>query len=169
MEQLLYIWTKIIMSNTFNFIIFAAILVYIFKKINIGEIIKGLQAKTIQLIESAKAALNKAILDFKKAEEEVKNVPQDINKMITNAENTAEILSKKILEDGKKQVEAIRKNTQNIIEAEEKKLSSEILKKASKASVETAKTHIQNTLTFNPKLHEKYINESIDALDRLNF
>lgn len=169
MEQVLHMWNKIVMSNTFNFVIFVAILVYVFKKINIGNLITSLQTKIKQIIEAAKSFLGQAVLDFKKAEDEVKNVPQDVKKMISDAENTAEILSKKILEDANKQVQTIEKNAQKLVEAEEKKLSAQILQKTSKASVEIAKDHIKNVLNNNPNLHEKYINESIDALDRLNF
>lgn len=168
MEQLLHIWNKIILSNTFNFIIFVAIIVFILKKINVAGLISNLQEKISQVIENAKIALGQAILDLQKAEDEVKNVPEDVKKIISNAEATAEALSGKILEDAKKQVENIEKNAQKIIEAEEKKLSAEIMRKTSKASVLTASEHIKTALINNPSLHEKYINESIEALDRLN-
>ena len=56
-----------------------------------------------------------------------------------------------------------------IINAEEKMLISKLTRSAPVASVEVAKKHITKTLEHNPNLHEQYINQSIDSLDRLNF
>ena len=65
---------------------------------------------------------------------------------------------------------ADKDNTEStvIIDAEEKIIYNTLMKKASKASLEVAKSHIKDTLRNNEALQDKYINESIDKLDGLN-
>ena len=56
-----------------------------------------------------------------------------------------------------------------VIDAEEKFIIANLTKEASKVSVEQARKKIQWELLKDVSLHEKYINQSIDELDRLNF
>ena len=44
-------------------------------------------------------------------------------------------------------------------------LKNELLKRASLASVEVAKNHIVNELSWNQGLHDKLIDESIEAIE----
>ena len=44
----------------------------------------------------------------------------------------------------------------------------ELIKKASLASVEVAKAHIIGELSRNAELHDKLIDESIEALEEIN-
>ena len=46
-------------------------------------------------------------------------------------------------------------------------LKNELLKRASLASVEVAKNHIINELSWNQGLHDKLIDESLDAIGGL--
>ena len=48
------------------------------------------------------------------------------------------------------------------------KLKNDLLKKASLASVEIAKNHIINELSWNQCLHDKLIDESIEAIEGVN-
>ncbi len=168
MENLIKFWELIIHSNTFNFVIFIAILAYICKKIDVSVIIAGIQEKIKKMIEDSKTAKSEAEANLVSAEEKVKHVNEEVETILQDAGSTAKKLSEKISEDTQKQVENIKKNAEKIIEAEEKVLYTKLMKKASLASLKTAETHIKNTLVNNEALHDKYINESIDNLDGLN-
>lgn len=163
------IWNIILTSNTFNFVIFVLILVFVAKKANIGAAISALQAKIIKLIDDAKKEHEEATNKLKNAEKEVENLPNELKGIVDDAHKSAETISEKILAEAKKQVESIEQNAKKVIDAEEKMLIAKLTKSTSQASVEAAKQHIQNVLVETPTLHEKYINESIDELDRLNF
>lgn len=167
--QLQQIWNIIVESNTFNFIIFAAIIFWIFRKINVKGIIDSLHLKIVEMIESAKKNKEEAHQKLKEVEKSVENLPSELDLMIKEAKTSAHSIGEKILDDAKKQVEGISSNAKKIIDAEEKRVTAILTKMASKASVEQAKTHITNLLVKTPELHEKYINESIEELDRLNF
>jgi F0F1-type ATP synthase membrane subunit b/b' len=169
LQTILNIWDVIIKSNTFNFIIFVLILAWIMKKIDLGGIITILQQKIIKLIEDAKKEKENSLIKLSQAEESVKTLAEELNTIIEEAEKSAEVMSEKLLDEAKKQIEIIEFNAKKVIEAEEKFLKSTLAKNTSKASVDAAKSHIKNTLKETPSLHEKYINDSIEELDRLNF
>lgn len=169
MTDIYHIWNIILHSNTFNFVVFVLILAYIAKKVNIKAAITALQEKIIKIIEDAKKEKNEALVLLSKAQKEVENLPSVVDSMIQDAQKSAEVISEKLLSQAKAQLESIEANAQKVIEAEEKMLADKLRKSASLSSVDSAKKHIESVLTQTPSLHEKYINESIDEIDRLNF
>lgn len=169
MATILRIWGTIVESNTFNFVIFVAIIVLVLKKAKIGDAIAALQQKIIKIIEDVKKNRDDAHSELLQAEKAVENLGTELKEIVSDAENSAKVLGEKILNEAKKQVEDIENNAKKVIEAEEKLIISNLSKQTSKQSIEAAKSHITNVLTETPTLHEKYINESIDELDRLNF
>lgn len=163
------IWNTIVYSNTFNFIVFVLILAWVFKKIDIKGIISSLQAKIIKIIEDAKREHEEATNKLQNAERSVENLPQVLDGILTDAKVSAEVIGDKIMAEAKKQLESIESNATKVIAAEEKMLISKLTKSTSQASVKVAESHIKDVLQQTPSLHEKYINESIEELDRLNF
>lgn len=161
------IWKTFIQSNTFNFVVFALIFAWIFKKIDIKKAIAGLQNAVVEIIEAAKKEKQTALKELKSAKSAVKNLPKEVEKILSDADKNADILSKKVLADAKKQAENIELNAQKLITAEEKAAVSSITQKAAKASVDKALADITAALEKNPELHNKFIEDSIDELDRL--
>lgn len=169
LELISEIWNRIVESNTFNFIIFVAILAFIFKKIDVGSIITALQQKIIKIIETAKKERAEAEDELSKAEKSVENLGQELKVIMDDAQKSAETIEKKILVEAQSLIENIEANAKKIISAEEKLLVSNLTKSTAKISVEQAKNNIKGVLDSTPTLHEKYINQSIDELDRLKF
>ena len=62
---------------------------------------------------------------------------------------------------------AIQENTSKALENSRTILKNELLKRASLASIEVAKNHIINELSWNQGLHNKLIDESIEALNTI--
>ena len=169
MELLLKIWNLTVNTNLLNFIVFAAILIVVFKKINVSAILTSVQEKVRQAIEDANAFKSDSESKLHSAQKEVEKLPQDIKEINERAIKNAESVATKILEDASKQVSNIEKNAQKVIEAEEKQIISDLMKNISEASIERAKENIKNLLEQNGDLHKKYINDSIDKLDGLKF
>lgn len=163
------IWQTIVASNTFNFVLFVLIFVWIFKKIDIKGLFDSLHQKIVEILETAKKTKEDAHLELKDVEDSVKNLPKELEEIIEDAQKSSKVIEQKLLDEAKKQVEQIKSNAKKVIEAEEKMIKSVLTHKASKDSVEKAKVKVSSQLQTNPDLHEKYINASIDELDRLNF
>jgi len=164
-----HIWNVFVTSNAFNFAVFIAIFALIFKRFNLSAIIVAAQNKVADMIDDAKKARAAAKLELFEAEKSTANLYNELQSIIHDAEKSAKVIGEKIIEDAHKLVENIEQNTVKVIDAESKMLISKLTKTASKASVEVAKSHVAKALEQNPNLHDKYINESIDSLDKLNF
>lgn len=169
LETISNIWKTVVESNLFNFIIFVAILTWIFKKINVADMISSLQKKIIKILDDVKKNHDEAKNELENASKAVKNLDSELKTIVEEASKSASVIGDKILDEAKKQIENIESNAEKIISAEEKMLISKLTKNTSKASVKIAKDNIVQVLEQTPTLHEKYINESIDELDRLSF
>lgn len=169
MNELANFWDLIVKSNTFNFAILLLIFAMIFKKINISAIIEKMKNDILSAIENANLTKEKAKSDLGSAKKAVKNLDVEVKERLEKAEGQAKTVAKQILEDAAHKVIQIEGGISRAVEAEEKTLSSSLSKKAVKASVELAKDNIKKTLNANPELHKKFINESIDDLEGINF
>lgn len=161
-------WNLIVQSNTFNFLIFIGLFALLFKKINFIAMMDSLQVKVISLIEDAKKAKDDSIVELKKNQEISSNVPTEVRNILDNAEVTADRLGKRILEETEKQVNSIYKTTDSVIESEGQRIITSLSKKTVLASLELAKNHIVKTLKEKPQYHVKFIEDSINELDRFN-
>ncbi len=167
MKEFAEIWDIIVRSNTFNFVLLVAIFWFLFKKINVSNFIGKLQQDIINAIENVKKSKELAGEKLSKAKDSVKNLESDIKAQMDLADNTAKTISDNILEDTEKRIEIIHSSVDKTIATEEKSLSAKLTEKAAAAAVAIAKNHIINTLKNRPDLHDKYIGESIQELDRI--
>ena len=161
-------WNLIVQSNTFNFLIFIGLFALLFKKINFGAMMDKLQAKVMSLIEDAKKAKDDSIVELKRTQEISSKVPTEVRNILDNAEVTADRLGKRILEEAEKQVNSIYKTTDSVEESEGQRIISNLSQKTALASLELAKNHIVKTLKAKPQYHVKFIEDSINELDRFN-
>lgn len=168
MKEFVEIWDLIVRSNTFNFVLLVAIFWFLFKKINISSFIEKLQQDIVNAIENAKKSKELAGEKLSKAKDSVQNLESDIKAQLEMANKTAKSISDNILSDTEKRIEIINGSIDRTIATEEKSLSAKLTEKAASAAVTIAKNHIINTLKNRPDLHDKYIDESIQELDRIN-
>ena len=64
-------------------------------------------------------------------------------------------------------VQLIEKNVERLIGAEEKTISAKITEKTLKTAIELARQTIKSNLENNQDLHNKFIDESIENIDRI--
>lgn len=167
MKEFLEIWDLIVRSNTFNFVLLVAIFYFLFKKINISKILDKLQQDIINTIENVRKNKNLAGIKLSQAKESVQNLDKDIEFQLEQANATAKSISDTIFKNTEKRIDLINGNVNKTIATEEKSLSAKLTEKAAAAAVAIAKNHIINTLKDRPDLHDKYIDESIQELDRI--
>ena len=164
-----HIWNVFVTSNLFNFVVFVLIFAWIFKKINFKGMLESFQQKVKNIIELAKREKEDAHNKLMQAEKAVENLGEELKGIVSDASKNADVISEKLLAEAQAQIESIEANAKKLIEAEEKLLVANLRRSTSVLSVEVAKAHIEKTLQETPTLQEKYINESIEELDRLNF
>lgn len=168
MQELISILKIIVTSNTLNFIIMVLLLAYIIKKINLGQSFENAISTVKANIEKSDLEKQNAQSSLTKAEGLMKKLPEDIKVLEDNAKSKVEVFKAKIENDAQKSISNFEKNIGKAIALEEKKISNLLTDKTSKASVEIAKQHITKMLNENPDLHMKFIQHSLDELDKVS-
>ena len=149
-----------------NFIVFAIIIIWVSEK----------KVRPLKAIEDAQISIKATIIESETAkveseerlrtiEDSVANIEQEIDAILEKSEENAKLVGEKILEDAKKTTLVIQENTDKALENSKMILKNELLKRASLASVEVERKHIVDELSWNQGLHDKLIDESIEAID----
>lgn len=154
-------------TNLFNFAIFFSIIVFLIKKINVRAKLEKAQESVQTTIVDSESVKVKSDEKLRTIEESMANIEQEIDDILSKSETNAKLVGEKILQEGQKSVLAIRENSNKAIENSRMILKNELLKRASLASIEVAKTHIINELSWNQGLHDKLIDESLDSIGGL--
>ena len=152
-------------TNLFNFIIFLSILIFLFKKIDVVGMLENMKNAVIENIEASKTSKSDSETHLKEIEEKVSHIEEEIDGIIKKSEQNAKLVGEKIIEDANHTVESIKDNSKKLVENKSALLKNDILRRASEASIEVARNHIVNELNNNYDLHQKLIDESLEALN----
>ena len=160
-------WNLIVESNTFNFAILVIILAVVFVKIDLPGIIEKIKNDVARAIENAKKEKENAEIELKSAQKTAANTDNEVAQQLKTAEDNAQNLAQGIMKNTETQMENIKSNILRVITAEEKNLSSKLTQEAVDNSIELAKQNIINKLNENKSLHEKFIDDSINEIGRV--
>lgn len=152
-------------TNLFNFAIFLGIIIYICKKIDVSGKLEAAKNDVAANIENSKTAKADSEKTLKEIEQSVANIGVEIDEIIKKSEANAGMVGNKILNDAEKSAASIKENTGKSAEARSSLLKNDLLKRAATASVEVAENHIINELRNNPDLHNRLIDESVEAIN----
>ena len=167
MNELANFWNLIVESNTFNFAVLLIIFAVLFKKLNVSAEVEKIKQDIITTINNAKSERENAKNKLLEAEKSIEHIDKDIQDRLDEASQRGDGIAKQILTNTEEQVKLIEKNISRVINAEEKTLSAKMTTKTLNASIELAKQHIKSTIAANPDLHNKFIDESIENIDKV--
>ena len=165
MESIRLIWEYIGRTNLFNFIIFLYVFILIWKMANLGDMLERAKQSVIDHIEESKSKKADSEDHLKQIEETVSHLGEEIEGLIKKSEDNAKLVGEKILQDAGNMAEGIRDNARKVVENKSALLKNDILRRASQASIDVARNHIINELRDNDGLHQKLIDESIEAIN----
>lgn len=152
-------------TNLFNFAIFLAIIIFVYKKLNVtGQLEQGTEDVKAE-IESSVAKKTESEEKLSSIESSLAHIEEEIDSILDESEENAKLVGEKILEDARKTALTIQENSGKAIENSRIILKNELIKRASLASVEIAKSRIIDELNKNSGLHDKLIDESINAIE----
>ena len=86
-------------------------------------------------------------------------------KIFKAAEENAKVMGEKLIAEANSQKDVIKENSKKAIDANIKSVKNDILKETAEEAMKLAEEHIKSELERDPNLHQKYIYESIDAID----
>ena len=152
-------------TNLFNFIIFAGIIVYLIIKLDVSSILNKGAEITAEKIDNSKTAKQESEEQLASIEDKVSHLAEEVEAIIKQSETNAELVGSQILNEAEKSAENIKANTLKLIDNKTGVVKNDIMRRASIASVEVAKNHIINELNNNYDLHNRLIDESIEAIN----
>ena len=161
------IWTLIVQSNTFNFIVLILLLALILKLIKIDDKFQNAIDNIKRTINQSKNVFEKSVEDLKSASESASNTEYEIDLIKQKGDNNILNFEQENTKELEKQIDLINSNTQKELNSKESELISKLSQNTIRASIELAKLHITKLLEKNPSYHEKFINDSISELNRL--
>lgn len=149
-----------------NFIVFALVIAVVMEKnVKPTEAIKKAQEDVFETINVSEAVKVEAQERLNTIEDSVANIETEIESILSKAEDNARLVGEKVVQDGQKTAITVRENAVKSIENDRHILRNELLRRASLASVEVARQHIIKELEANSGLHDKLIDESIEAIE----
>lgn len=155
-------------TNLFNFIIFAGIIAFVIIRLDIiGSIDRGVE-QVAESINDSEIAKTDSESNLQGMQEKVANLESEIEELVKQTEDNAKLVGEQIITTAHKTVENIQLNSEKLIETRISVVKNDIMKRASLASVEVARNHIINELTGNDDLHNKFIDESIEAINEVD-
>ncbi len=167
MDKFFEIWNWLMLTNVLNFIVMLAILYYISKKFDFAGKLENAREKVVEEIRASEDAKRQSEKEFQDNAQMASHIDEEIYNALGIAEKSANALGKKMLEDAKVITRGIITSTQKRIDAQVNLLYADLLKKTALTSVEVAKEHIKQELAEHTELHDKFIYESLNALDEV--
>ena len=155
-------------TNLFNFVIFLSIIIFLLKKLDLSQKLDKMVEDVNQTIENSEEAKTESQKQLSSIEESMNNLDTEINAIFEKSEENALLVGSKVLEDANKQALIIKDNSEKTIENNLQLLKNDLIRRASLASIEVAKSHIIEELNNNSELHDKLIDESIDSIEIVN-
>jgi F0F1-type ATP synthase membrane subunit b/b' len=169
MSELGNLWNLIVASNAFNFVVLVAIIAVVMSKLKVSEMLSALKDSIIAKIESSKKAKADAELSLSDAMDKVKNLDSEVDNKLSLAKMQADNVAKSIQEAANRRVKQISANVDKVIDSESKTLYTKLSDDTVRASVSIATDYITRRLKENPNLHNRYIDEGINELEKVVF
>ena len=155
-------------TNLFNFVIFLSIIIFLVKKVNVSTKLEEAQNSIKNTIDESETTKFESEERLSSIEDSIAHIEEEIDAILQKSEENAQLIGEKIVQDGQKTALVIQENTSKALENSRTILKNELLKRASLASIEVAKKHIVDELSWNQGLHDKLIDESIETLESIN-
>ena len=160
-----FVNTTLVRSNLLNFILFILFFVWLFKKIDFSGFISKKRQEIIDSIKKSEEDKIKAKENLEKTQDSLKNIDEDVQKIIDDGKNTANLVKQQAEEKVIKEIKSIEEKTEKQLEANENKVKNEISKSVVSAAIAISKQHIISSL--DEKTQKELIYKYIDELDNL--
>ena len=157
----------LIQSNTLNFLIVLLILGFIIKKLNIGTKVDCIKGEIEAFVESSEKERKQSEQNLTRINDKLAKLPAVIERIKRSTENNIKNIEANVQKKTEIQKQDISKNAERLFKLETKKFKTGLTNLLSEKSVDLAKENAINQLKENPLLHNKYIDNAIDEIDRI--
>lgn len=162
------IWQIIVQSNTFNFIVVLTVVLFIISKLDVKSKIEHLRNDIKSYVDKSTEEKEDAEKSLDEINQKLKHLPEEIEDIKVSAQKNIDGIAKRIefeIEDKKKDIE---NNANRILNLEIKTFKEKLTGRLSLVSVDLSRKNAIEQLQNNRELHNKYIYDAIDEIDRLS-
>jgi F0F1-type ATP synthase membrane subunit b/b' len=161
-------WHLILESNLINFIVVFVIMAFIIKKINVGDKIENVRKTIKSYVDESSNEKEAAEKELSQIQAKIEHLQDDIKDIETTAQNNIKGFENKIQEEIYEKKKDIDKNAERILNLETKNFKDKLSSVLSEASINLARKNAIEQLKNNRELHNKYINEALEGIDKIN-
>lgn len=161
-------WNLILESNLINFIVVFVIMAYIIKKINVGDKIENVRKTIKSYVDESSNEKAAAEKELSQIQAKIEHLQDDIKDIETTAQNNIKGFENKIQEEIYEKKKDIDKNAERILNLETKNFKDKLSSVLSEASINLVRKNAIEQLKNNRELHNKYINEALEGIDKIN-
>ena len=158
----------LIQTNSLNFIIVLAVLIFILSKLNINEKINKLRDDIKSYVDNSTSEKALAQKELEETEEKIKHLPEETKQIEISAENNIKGFEQKIKKEIEDKKNDIKTSADRILNLEIKQFKAKLTSILSEKSVILAKDNAIEQLKNNRELHNKYIDEAIEEIGRVS-
>ncbi len=161
-------WNLILESNLINFIVVFVIMAYIIKKINVGDKIENVRKTIKSYVDESSNEKAAAEKELSQIQAKIEHLQDDIKYIEATAQNNIKGFENKIQEEIYEKKKDIDKNAERILNLETKNFKDKLSSVLSEASINLVRKNAIEQLKNNRELHNKYINEALEGIDKIN-
>lgn len=161
-------WNLILESNLINFIVVFVIMAFIIKKINFGDKIENVRKTIKSYVDESSNEKAAAEKELSQIQAKIEHLQDDIKDIEATAQNNIKGFENKIQEEIYEKKKDIDKNAERILNLETKNFKDKLSSVLSEASINLARKNAIEQLKNNRELHNKYINEALEGIDKIN-
>ncbi|MBE7705377.1 MAG: hypothetical protein E7Z90_06165 [Cyanobacteria bacterium SIG29] len=162
------IWQLLIKSNTINFLIVLGIIIFLVAKLSISSKIEVLRDEIKKFVDASVQEKENAQKELDEIKEKIVHLPDEIKDIKDTAQKNIKGIEQKIEVEIQEKMQDVENNAKRILNLETKKFKSKLSGILSEASIKLARQNAIEQLEQNRELHDKYINEAIDEIDRIS-
>ena len=157
----------LIQSNTLNFLIVLLIVILLIKQLKLGKKFDGIKDEIKSYVENSENEKLQAEQSLSRINDKIAKLPAVIERIKRSTENNIKNIESNVQKKTEIQKQDISKNAQRLFNLETKKFKTGLTNLLSEKSVEIAKENAVKQLKENPSLHNKYIDNAIEEIDKV--
>lgn len=138
-------------------------------KIDVKKTFETMRDEIKKVVEKSENEKKLALTELEHTKEDLKELPKELEKIISDARISAVNIAKDIEVKGNEEIKKIEHLAQKSIKFEEKKFHELLASMTSNAAVDLARENVISELSQKAELHNKFIDDALNELDRVNF
>lgn len=167
MQNIIEIFKYILESNIINFLIMVWLLCILCKKFELSSILSKSVDAVEDYIEKSKCEKQNSVKKIKEAQDLMDKLPSQVDEIEKFTKQKTDVFKKQLEENTLKTIQKVENNIEKIKNIDEKKTSNAIMERSFYMSIEKAQSDIINMLKSDPNLHNKFIDESLNELEKI--